>query len=69
MVETGAIDQTPRSVTEIARRSGLIAENARLGGDHRKQITGALSSRPDIGRLDEIRRGHKTTLYRVLDVM
>ena len=67
--DMGALDQTPRSVTEIARRSGLIADDERLGGNHRKQITGALASRPDVGKLEEIRNGHKTTLYRALDVI
>jgi hypothetical protein len=69
IAETGALDQTARSVTEIARRSGLIGDTDRLGGDHRKQITAALAGRPEVGKVDEIRRGHKTTLYRFLEVM
>lgn len=35
--DTNALDTTPRSLTEIARRSGLIADEARLGGNHRTQ--------------------------------
>jgi AAA domain len=66
--EMGALDTTPRSVTEIARRTGLIPDEARLGGAHRKQIASALLNRPEVGRVDETRRGQKTTLYRRLEV-
>ena len=66
----GALDQTPRTVTEIARRCGLISEADKLGGQHRKQLLAALVGREDVGRMDEIPRGggHKTTLYRLLEV-
>jgi hypothetical protein len=67
--EMGAIDQTPRSLTEIARRCGLIAETERLGGNHRKQMVSAIAGHDEIGKLEEMRRGQKATLYRLLDVM
>jgi hypothetical protein len=65
--ETGAVDDTARSLTEIARTCGLLDADGRLSGAQRKQLADALSTRPDIGRADGIRRGKKTTLYRRLD--
>ena len=67
--EMGAVDQTPRSLTDIARRSGLVEPDERLGGNHRKHIATVLASRPEVGKVEENRRGQKTTLYRLLDVM
>ena len=67
--EMGAVDQTPRSITEIARRCGLIDAHERLGGNHRSQVSTALAGRPEIGKVEELRRGQKATLYRLLDVM
>lgn len=65
--ETGALDDTPRSLTEIATLCGLVGPGDRLDGNHRRQIFAALADRPDVGRADGIRRGRKTTLYRRLD--
>lgn len=68
LVESKAIDQTPRSLTELARRSGLVPENGRLSGGMREHLGGVLG-RPAVGRADELRRGQKTALYRLLSVM
>jgi hypothetical protein len=65
IVETGAIDDTPRSLTAIATAAGLVSSGKRFGGNHRKHLVAVLT-RPDVGRVDEIRRGGKTTLYRRL---
>ncbi len=65
--ETGAIDEQPRSLTEIARACGLVTGDERLTGGKRRQLTDALNGRPDVGRADEMRRGQKTTMYRLLD--
>jgi hypothetical protein len=66
IVETGAIDDTPRSLGEIASLAGLLPDGERLDGNRRRQIAGALKDRLEVGRVDGIRRGQKTTLYRRL---
>jgi hypothetical protein len=63
LTETGAISDEPRSVTEIARVAGMVDADGRLGGQRRKDITGALRGRPNILRAEVVRRGQKTTVY------
>jgi hypothetical protein len=70
LVQMGALDPTPRTTTDLARRCGLIGEHDKLSGQHRKQILAALAGREEVGRVDQIPPGggHKTTLYRLLEV-
>lgn len=70
IVQMGALDHTPRNLTDIARRAGVIGEADQLGGQKRKQILAALAGREDVGRTEEIPRGggRKATLYRLLEV-
>ena len=66
--ETDALaTDTGRSVTEIARRAGLV-NGEKLGGNHRKHIEGALRGRPDVVMAEEVIRGQKTSLYRRLEL-
>ena len=65
--ETGALDDTPRSLQEIAITAGILPEGDRLDGNRRRQLALALGNRADVGRVDGLRRGKKTTLYRRLD--
>ena len=65
--ETGALDaDEPRSLTDIGRRCGLMKPTEKPSGAKRQQILGALKDRPDVGRVDGLRGGQKTTLYRRL---
>jgi hypothetical protein len=68
--ETGAIDHTPRSVTDIARRCGAIQEDDKLGGQKRKHFFAVLAGREEVGRTEEMPRngGHKRTLFRLMEV-
>lgn len=59
----GALDATPRSLTEIATLCGLLEDGGRLDGNRRRQLALALADRPDVGRQDGLRRSRKTTLY------
>jgi hypothetical protein len=61
--ETGALDSGPVSVADIARRIGV--DN--VTGAQRRRIADALTGRPDVGIVQESRRGQKTTLYRRLE--
>lgn len=63
IVETGALCETPRSVTEIARGAGMLDSDGRLGGQRRKEIAGTLRGRPEVLVSQEIRRGQKATLF------
>jgi hypothetical protein len=65
--DAGALDGTPRSVTEIARLCGLLSPTEKIGGQLRKRITAALANRPDVARADGIRGGQKTILFRRLE--
>jgi hypothetical protein len=66
--ETGAIDHAPMSAADIARRIGLVPEGSHVNGAQRRRVADALSGRPDVGIVQESRRGQKTTLYRRLEV-
>jgi AAA domain len=70
LVTTGALDTTPRSITELARRSGLAGEADKVSGAKRKQIVAALIKREEVGRSEEIPKGGgpKTAFYRLLEV-
>jgi hypothetical protein len=59
------VDQA-RSVTDIARRIGIVADGGRLSGTQRQQVVGALRGRPDVAVVQDVIRGQKTTLYRKL---
>lgn len=61
--DTGALDATPRSVTDIARAIGLLKSD-RLSGAVRRQVTAALRNRPGVLLSQESRRGQTVTLYR-----
>lgn len=63
--KAGALDETPRSVTEIARICGLVGDDNRPAGGRRRQLLDALTGRPDVLVTEEIRRGRKTALYRL----
>ncbi len=65
--EMGALDDTPRSVTEIARTSGLLAIGSRITGSIHTRIHHAIYGRPEVGIIQTMRRGQKTTLYVRLD--
>jgi hypothetical protein len=68
--EVGALEEgQPQSVAEIARRIGLVAPGQKLSGATRKQIQDALNQRPDVGIVEEARRGQKTKLYRRLEAL
>jgi AAA domain len=67
LCETGALTTDPRSITDIARRSGVIDATERLGSTQRRQIAAALAKRPTVGRIEEVIRGQKTLLYRLLE--
>jgi hypothetical protein len=64
--EAGALDETPRSLLDISRACGFTPEGDKLSGNHRRQLQTALSGRPDVGTVQEIRRNRKVTLYRRL---
>jgi len=64
--EMGALDTTPRSITEIAQRAGLIAKGARSTATQRRRVTEALKDRPEVGFVHEVRGGKKTACYRRL---
>jgi len=66
ITEMGALTDTPRSVTEIARVCGLVGDDNRLVGGRRRQILAALHGRPDVLVSEEIRRGGKTALFRLV---
>lgn len=65
--EVGALTATPQSATEIAQAIGLVPEGQRAGGQARQRVVEALRDRPDVGVVQEVRRGRKTTLYRHLE--
>lgn len=60
----GALDGTPKSVTDIARLIGQVGPDGRLSGSSRQHISNALHKRPGVLTSQEYRRGHPTTLYR-----
>lgn len=62
--EMGALDTTPRSVTEIARAIGLESKKGKLSGSTRQSVAGALRNRPGVLLSEETRGGQKVTLYR-----
>jgi hypothetical protein len=66
--ETGALNATPQSATEIARRIGLVPEGQRVGGQARQRVAEALRGRNEVGIVQEERRGQKATLYRHLEM-
>jgi hypothetical protein len=61
--EVGALDDGPASVTEVAKKIGI----AKVTGAQRRRIADALAGRPDVGIVQESRRGQKTTLYQRLE--
>jgi hypothetical protein len=63
----GALDNTPRSASEIAFAAGLRNDKDKVTSTHRRQVADALRGRPTVGLHDELRRGQKTTLYRLLE--
>ncbi len=63
ITETGALNGTPRSVTEIGRVCGLVGDDDRLVGGRRRSIFQALKGRPDVLMTEELRRGKKTALF------
>ena len=65
--EAGAVTDSPRTAYAIAQACGLVDHQGRPSTTHRRQIADALRNRPEIGRVDELRRGHKTLLYRRLE--
>jgi hypothetical protein len=65
--DTGAVDVTPKSLTDIAQACGLLQPGKKLNTTTRRRLQNALQH-PDIGRADGIRRGQKTTMYRRLEV-
>jgi hypothetical protein len=60
--DLGALDRTPRSVTDIAKAVGLFTGN-RLSGTARRRVVDALSRRPGVLLSQEIRHGRTVTLY------
>ncbi len=67
IVTTGALATAPRTASEIAFAAGLRNDQDRVTSTHRRQVADALRSRPTVGLHDELRRGQKTTLYRLLE--
>ena len=65
ITETSALSTTPKSAKEIARDAGL--GDGRVTTTHHRQIIAALKGRPQVGRSDVMRRGQKTTLFRLLE--
>ncbi len=65
--EGAALVGEPRSVTEIARCLGIVKDDERPSGALRSQIVGALKHRPEVGQVQETRRGKQTTCYRLLE--
>jgi hypothetical protein len=63
IAEADAINGTPRSANEIARV--IFGEDGKLSGNHRKRVSDALRGRPEVLTVQEMRRGQKTTLYRL----
>jgi putative DNA primase/helicase len=64
--ETGALVDEPRSTTDIARCIGMVLDGTRLTGGQRQQIRDALRDRSDVGIVQGIVRGQKTTRYTLL---
>jgi hypothetical protein len=61
--ELGALDGTPRSVSDIGKAIGLL-KGTRLSGTARGRVLDALSGRPGVLFSQETRRGKTVTLYR-----
>jgi hypothetical protein len=64
--EMGALSDEPRSMTDIARSIGMLRDGDRLSGGQRRQIRDALHDRPDVGIVQGVFRGQKTTRYQRL---
>jgi hypothetical protein len=64
--QMGAVDETPRSLTEIARRAELVPEGVRVGGAQRRHLGRVLAGRPEVGKEDKLVRGQKVSFYRLL---
>jgi hypothetical protein len=67
ITERGAITTTPKTAAEIAFAAGLHDDNGKATSTHRRQVQHALHGRADVGRSEELRRGQKATLYRLLE--
>lgn len=67
--EMGALDTTPRSLTDIARRGGLVGDGVRVGGTQRKHIAAVLAGRPDVAKVEQLVNGQKAAFYHLLGVM
>jgi hypothetical protein len=65
--EMGAITETPQTATQIARCIGLLGPQDRMTGNLQKRISAAVSGRPEVGLVEELRRGQKAKLYRRLE--
>ena len=68
MTETGALSTTPRTLAEIAQTMGMIDVGEKLSGNKRSHLNQVLS-RPEVFRRDEPRRGGKTKVYWLPEVM
>lgn len=68
IVETGAVNGTPRSVTEIARAAGLADADGKVGGAARQRVYLALRGRNEVLSAEEDRRGKKATLFRLVSL-
>ncbi len=65
MVDTGALSTEARTAAEIAEIAGL-GSGGSVTSTHRKQVQAALRGRQDVGIEQTLRRGQKTTTYKLL---
>jgi hypothetical protein len=63
LIETGALTEQPRSITDIARTAGLLGEGTRINGATRRRIIAALHGRDGIVRTNTVKRGKTTDCF------
>jgi len=66
IAEIGALDDTPRTLGDIARACGMAGKDGKVSGAKRRQVASVLAKRPDVGKVDELVKGQKVTRYRRL---
>jgi hypothetical protein len=65
IVEKQALSAEPRSVDEIAKTAGIVSATGKVTGAGRRVVKEALWNREGVTKTEEVRRGKKTTLYRL----
>jgi hypothetical protein len=63
--EVGALTTEPRSAGAIAKAIGMVGQNGEPSTTHKRQVAKALTSRPEVLKSEEARRGGKAVLYRL----